>query len=295
MRRRSLFHALAVLLALSATAGVRAQEDLAKGKLGYGFAPGLVAGKDFVAGQLIVSFKEGMSIEGLAQAAVATGGKVVNEIADTAVLLEFASERAAVAAVGALIKRPDVAFVERNGFMSIPPQPARPNLKGGKRGSSAGRAKVLTVSSDSGTGYQWHHTVIRKTAALGSLTTTPPTIAVLDTGVDYTHPDLVGKVFLGKNTLANNFDPFDDNGHGTHVAGLAAAAANGDYGEGVCHTCKILAVKVLSADGFGTFFDVADGMHYAHTVATTPAVRVFNMSLAGPDSALIATEGDHIT
>jgi len=151
------------------------------------------------------------------------------------------------------------------------------------------------VSSDSGTGYQWHHTVIRKTAALGSLTTTPPTIAVLDTGVDYTHPDLVGKVFLGKNTLANNFDPFDDNGHGTHVAGLAAAAAaNGDYGEGVCHTCKILAVKVLSADGFGTFFDVADGMHYAHTVATTPAVRVFNMSLAGPASALIATEVDHI-
>src|SRR3989442_15759647 len=80
MRRRSLFHALAVLLALSATAGVRAQENLAKGKLGYGFAPGLVAGKDFVAGQLIVSFKEGMSIEGLAQAAVATGGEGVKGI-----------------------------------------------------------------------------------------------------------------------------------------------------------------------------------------------------------------------
>ena len=95
--------------------------------------------------------------------------------------------------------------------------------------------------------------------------------------------------------MANNFDPFDDHGHGTHVAGLAAAAAaNGAYGEGVCHNCKILAVKVLGADGFGTFFNVADGMHFAHTSTTSPVVRVLNMSLGGPASALIATEVDHI-
>lgn len=295
MKSRSLFYAFAVFLSLSASAVLGAQAGPIKGKLGYGFEPGLTAGKDFVAGQLIVGLKDGMSINGLAQAAA--GGKVVKEIAGTAVLLAFDSEGAAQAAVGTLIRRPEVAFVERNGFMSIPPQPARPNLKGGRRSSPARGAEVLTVSSDPGTGYQWHHMVIRKTATLTppALSATPPTIAVIDTGVDYTHPDLVGKVIVGRNLVANNFDPFDDNGHGTHVAGLAAAAAaNGDYGEGVCPNCKILAVKVLGATGSGTFFDVANGMHFAHSASTVPPVRVLNMSLGGPFSLLVETEVDHI-
>ena len=84
-------------------------------------------------------------------------------------------------------------------------------------------------------------------------------------------------------------------GHGTHVAGIIGAkVGNHIYGEGVCPNCKILAVKVLDATGFGSFFDVADGMHYAHTVVTTPATKVINMSVGGANSALIATEVSHI-
>jgi len=151
------------------------------------------------------------------------------------------------------------------------------------------------VSNGASTGHQWHHTVIRKTAALPALSATPPTVAVIDTGVDYTHSDLSGKVFLGLNVVANNFDPFDDNLHGTHVADIIAAkAGNNIYGEGVCPNCKILAVKVLGANGFGTSFGVAAGMHYAHTVVTNPVTRVLNMSLGGSFSLLIATEVDHI-
>ena len=249
-----------------------------------------------MADQLIVVLKEGGSVQGLVQAAAAMGGTVLKEIEGTAVLVGFGSEGEAVAAVGTLIQRPDVAVVERNGFMSIPPPPVRSILKAGKPVGSAGGAQVLTVSTDAGTGYQWHHTVIRKTAALPALAATPPTVAVLDTGVDYTHPDLVGKVFLGLNTVAGNLDPFDDNGHGTHVAGaVAARAANGDYGEGVCPNCRILAVKVLAANGSGSFFDIALGMHFAHLAATSPAVRVINMSLGGTsNSALVALEVDHI-
>ena len=265
-----------------------------KTKLGYGFTPGFIAGRDFVAGQLIVGIREGMGIRRVRSMAKSLKGVVRKELS-SALLLDFPSETDVTAAVIALVRHPDVAFVERNGFMSIPPEPTRPPLKGGKLRNGKSGPGVKTVSNDSGVGYQWHLTVIRKTANLGALSTTPPTIAVVDTGVDYSHPDLQGKVFLGKNSVANNFDPFDDNGHGTHVTGLAAAkAANGVYGEGVCHNCKILAVKVLGTDGFGTFFDVADGMHYAHTATTSPPVRVINMSLGGPNSLLVASEVDHI-
>jgi hypothetical protein len=92
MKLRSLFYALAVFLSLSASAVGRAQEGPTKGQLGYGFEPGLVAGKDFVADQLIVILKEGGRVQGLVQAAVATGGTVLKEIEGTAVLVGFGSE-----------------------------------------------------------------------------------------------------------------------------------------------------------------------------------------------------------
>ena len=198
MQPRSLFYPLAVGFLLFTCATVSAQGDLPlKNKLGYGFESGLVAGVDYIAGQLIVGITEGMGITGVSQTANAAGGKVVKEINGSALLLEFPSESAAVAVVSTLTKRTDVAFVERNGIMRIPPQPTVPTRKGGTPGSPAsGGADVLSVSGDSGTGYQWHHTVIRKTASLPALSTTPPTIAVIDTGVDYTHPDLAAKVIL---------------------------------------------------------------------------------------------------
>ena len=294
MKRPSVFVALIALLFMFGSLTVIMAGELPKDKLGYGFEQDLVAGKDYVSGQLIVGVKESISIQGLSQAAQAFGGKVFKNI-EGAVLLEFPSERAAKGAVKTLIERSDVTFVERNGFISIPPKPVLPDIKKRKDSSkenfNASSVSAESVSADPGAGYQWHHTVIRKTAGLGTLSTTPPTVAVVDTGVDYTHPDLSGKVIHGKNCVADNNDPFDDNGHGTHVAGIIAArAANGQYGEGVCPKCKILAIKVLGYDGTGTLFDVACGMQNARTKATTPATKVINMSLAGPKSTLISNE-----
>ena len=310
MKRPSVFVTLTALLFMFAGPAVIMAGELPKDKLGYGFEQGPVAGKDYVSGQLIVGVKESVSIQGISQAAQTSGGKVLKNI-EGAVLLEFPSEQAAKDAVEMLTERSDVIFVERNGFMSIPPKPVLPLIdKLNKKGPSAENSNALSmsaeslssesvliesVSTDPGTGYQWHHTVIRKTADLGTLSSTPPTVAVIDTGVDYTHPDLSGKVIRGKNCVADNNDPFDDNGHGTHVAGIIAArAANGQYGEGVCPKCKILAIKVLGYDGTGTFFDVACGMQNARTKATTPATKVINMSLAGPKSTLITNEVDAV-
>lgn len=265
------------------------------GELGYGFAPGLVAGKDFVEGQVIVGYRAGTNTRAMIAAAQILGGKVEKEIQGSAVLFDFSSERQAQVAIRQMANRPDVLFVERNGFMRVPPKPEMPNLRLQRQKlNGRGDATINAVSADPGTGFQYHLTVIRKTAALPALSATPPTVAVLDTGVDWTHPDLAGKVLLGRNTVANNLIPFDDNSHGTHVAGIIAAkAGNAAYGEGVCPNCKILAVKVLNSEGRGTFFDIAEGMKYARTWAPpagTQPMKVLNMSLGGPSSALIASE-----
>lgn len=278
------------------------------GELGYGFKAGLVTGKDFVEGQLIMGYREGATTQALVSAARALGGAVEKQIpgSGSAVLLNFRSEAQAQAAAFKLAKHPDVLFVERNGIVRIPPQPQLPTLRkqglegvGGMKGQGI---NTTAVSTDPGSGFQYHQTLIRKTATLPPLSATPPTVAVIDTGVDYTHPDLccssiypnsTGKVILGKNSVADNMNPFDDNGHGTHVAGLIAAkAGNAAYGEGVCPNCKILAIKVIGSNGSGTFFDIADGMAFARTAVTTPPTKVVNMSLGGPNSALISTQVD---
>lgn len=292
MRRRHLIGALMVLAILGSSIAVAADAVTKGGRLGYGFVPGLVAGEDYVAGQLIVGLKEGMQTQGATQAARALGGWVVKEIDGTAVLFAFASEAAVGTAVRSLLTRPEVAFVERNGFMSLPPKQHR--LVGQKSSTTRDRVSPEAVSNDVATGFQWYLPLIRKTAPLPALSTSPPTIAVIDTGIDSTHPDLSGKVLLGLNTLTGTFDPFDDHGNGTHMAGIAAAkAGNGLYGEGISPNSRILAVKVLGANGVGTFSDVATGMSYARQYvppAGVPAVRVLTMGMSGPPSALIAAQ-----
>lgn len=269
-----------LLLPLLANADNLGSDDK---KLGFGFRANemgkLQAGKDYVPGELIVSYyndKDSKEIEVMTNI---FGSRKIKEISGAA-LFKFSSDEALVKAVKALIKDPRVRFVERNGIKRIPPVPEL-NLREKASPKSSSDIKLQAVSSDAATSYQYHLTLIRKTIA-NTTADSPPTVAVIDTGVDYTHPDLEGKVILGKNCVDGTMDPFDDNGHGTHVAGIIAAkAGNGMYGEGVCPNCKILAVKVCSSEGYCTDFDVACGMQYARTTSTTPATKVLNMSLGG--------------
>src|SRR5918997_3039200 len=226
--------------------------------------PDQSTGRDFAPAERVVGFNEGVtnSTKGLEQAAEASGGRVVERLDDpknSAVLLKFPTEQAAQAAQDGLAKRPDVQYVERNGIV-----------------------EATGVSSDPLVGFQWHHTVIRRTANLGTLPSAPPTIAVVDSGVDYNHPDLSGKVIKGPDFVNKDWDPMDDipNSHGTHVAGVAAAtAANGQFGEGVSPNSKILAIKVLSSSNLSFDFDVVQGLAYARTANTTPETKVINTSL----------------
>ncbi|MCX6044455.1 MAG: S8 family serine peptidase [Chloroflexi bacterium] len=90
------------------------------------------------------------------------------------------------------------------------------------------------------------------------------TIAVLDTGIAKAHPEFAGRILPGYDVVNDDDDPEDDFGHGTHVAGIAAAAINNGIGmAGVCGGCSILPVKVLNDHNAGTWSGVAEGIVYA--------------------------------
>jgi len=85
-------------------------------------------------------------------------------------------------------------------------------------------------------------------------------VAILDTGIDRTHPDVAGNVAGTYDTFAQTYTAADDNGHGTHVAGTIAAADNNIGVVGVAPEAKIWAVKVLDASGNGSDETVIAGL-----------------------------------
>lgn len=107
-------------------------------------------------------------------------------------------------------------------------------------------------------------------------------VAVLDTGVDYNHPDLKSNIIDGKSFVPGETDHMDQNGHGTHVAGTIAA-----HGQilGMAPAAKILVVKVLNKGGSGTYKGITTGLKYAREWrgAQGQRVNVVNMSLGGPE------------
>jgi len=106
-------------------------------------------------------------------------------------------------------------------------------------------------------------------------------VAIIDTGVDYQHPDLAPNIIGGRSFIATEKDYMDYNGHGTHVAGTIAA--NGKI-LGVAPLAKILVVKVLNKNGQGTYSDISHGISWARQWVgkNGERVNVINMSLGGP-------------
>lgn len=104
-------------------------------------------------------------------------------------------------------------------------------------------------------------------------------VAVLDTGVNASSPDLAGVVRPGVDLVNGDADASDDNGHGTAVAGVIAARANNAMGgAGVCWKCAILPIKVMGANGNGDLATVAAGI----IRAVDMGARVVDLSLGGP-------------
>ena len=100
-------------------------------------------------------------------------------------------------------------------------------------------------------------------------------VAVIDTGIDYTHPDLKANYAGGYNAIDESNPPLDDNGHGTHVAGTIAAVLDEKGVVGVAPDVKLYAVKVLNAYGSGSISSIIDGIQWS----VSNKIDVINMSL----------------
>lgn len=100
-------------------------------------------------------------------------------------------------------------------------------------------------------------------------------IAVVDTGIDYTHQDLRSRFAGGWDTYNEDNDPFDDHGHGTHVSGILAADLNDVGLAGVAPKASILTIKALGADGTGYVSDIVEAIDWA----INNGAQIINFSL----------------
>ena len=103
----------------------------------------------------------------------------------------------------------------------------------------------------------------------------PVKVGVIDTGIDLKHPDLQANIKGGHNAINPSKSPNDDNGHGTHVAGIIAAINNDIGVVGVGPNIDLYAIKVLNANGSGYLSDVIEGLQWA----VNNGMQVVNMSL----------------
>lgn len=109
------------------------------------------------------------------------------------------------------------------------------------------------------------------------------TIAVLDTGIDGTHPEFANKIVTGYSAFAGQVENQDGHGHGTHCAGIAAAAGNNSQGVvGFAYNAKLMPVRVLDNTGSGSISGIAAGLTYA----ANSTAQVISMSLGGPSDSI---------
>lgn len=171
------------------------------------------------------------------------------------------------AMLAALSHNPQVEYVEPNGIATIDLDPNDPYDN-----------TTCYNSSKSGCVSQWAWGKIQAYAAWDLTTgSSAVRVAVVDTGIDNSHPDLP-PVVAQWDFVNNDNNAEDDNGHGTHVAGTIGALTNNGVGvAGMNWQVSLLAAKVLDASGSGTYAQVADGIVWA----ADNGAKVINLSLGG--------------
>ena len=256
-----------------------------------------------VDGEIIVKFRPGAAASARAEAHRQGGGKRLHAIARTGVELVSIPAGTEASAIARYRNNPNVLYAEPNYIRSLPPSVP----------TAAGATAPPVVPGDHSFNEQWglHNTGqqflclpwlfgdlcfyvgtpdadIDAPEAWARSTGSPNvTVAVIDSGVDYTHPDLAANYAGGQDFFNGDLDPMDDQGHGTHVAGIIAAAMNNPTGDpaaaegvvGVAPNARILAYKVCGADGSCSDFAIQEAI----AQAIADHAMVINMSFGGPD------------
>ena len=151
------------------------------------------------------------------------------------------------------------------------------------------------ASDDARFGEQWSLQKIGAPTAWASTTGAGVRIGIVDTGVDLTHEDVAGKVVAHTSCIGSKGDPAqctgsgqDEQGHGTHVSGIAAATAGNGVGiAGVAPGAELVVAKVLGAAGSGTTEDINAGIRWV----VDHGARVVNLSLGDPNYLVTSLSG----
>jgi hypothetical protein len=236
------------------------------------------SGENYIKGERIVVFKPETPKNKIDEAI----GKVkpihVKDIARPSVkgwekivkLLKFESEDKARQAEVELKKDPNILYVAKNFKIKIPPT-QHIEFKGKPE------FEPKAPTADPFRSYQWY--LFKTKEQFAPFAPTAPTVAVIDTGVDYNHEELAGRVMLGHDYVDDDNDPMDENGHGTAVAGIIGAKVNNGKGiAGISPKSIIYAIRVLDETGYGESAWVISGIIEA---CSTTNVKIINLSLGG--------------
>jgi thermitase len=211
--------------------------------------------KDYARGRILVEARAGLSNTELDKILKAQGGKRRKLGQSNIHIVDLGANASETAVVERLRRNPHLKFVELDR-----------------------RVKVSVAVNDPYLGSEWHLSKIGAAAAWDVSEGTGITIAILDSGVDTTHPDLAPNLVAGFNSYDNNTDVTDVCGHGTAVAGTAAAASNNGAGvAGIAGHAKIMPVRIAFYDGTGCYAyysTIASGL----TWAADHGARVANIS-----------------
>lgn len=140
---------------------------------------------------------------------------------------------------------------------------------------------TASAAGDPLRGEQWNLDAVNADAAHRVSTGAGVLVAVVDSGVQSSHPDLAGSIVESRDFIQGDATPNDENGHGTNVAGIIVGRANNGIGiTGAAPSAKVLAVRVLDAANRGNTLQEAAGID----AAVAAGAQVINLSLsAGPN------------
>jgi len=242
--------------------------------------------------RLLVTFQEGTSRAEREQAAQEMGLKLTGDLSSIEVSVLEAVGDVAPQEVTKARKHPKVVTVEDDvyrkwifdspaTFSNTPMMSVESALQALGRPRKTPQApeqpSLGDPSADSSGDVPWGVARVNAPAAWSSGQGAGVKVAVIDTGIDCTHPDLKCDFSAGTNIVDPGSAPMDDNEHGTHVAGTIAGRGKGGP-LGVAPQATLIPVKVLDADGAGSLSDIVAGINWA----AQNGVDVINMSLGGP-------------
>ncbi len=242
------------------------------------------SGAQYVPDQVLVKFKPGVGAAARSQIVQTHGAKTMQAVGKQSklVLANLAPGQSVEQAVKAYANDPNVEYAQPNYIyhaLAIPTDPQYGQLWAAKNtgqtiSSGTYSPNFGTAGADMNLESAWD---IQSDCS-------SVVVAVVDTGINYNSQDLSANMWTGNTNHGQNFatdgaagDPMDLSGHGTHVAGIIAAAANSVGGVGVCWNAQLMAVRVLEAAGYGYTSSIVAGINYA----VANGAKVINMSLGG--------------